>query len=85
MATLVKIDGTQIIVHPKAGIGKSFTLEELQGYVGGNIELIYPGNGVGVVNEEGLLMGLQPNVRASLVTGYDLVGDVLFCDNHEID
>lgn len=86
MATLIKTDGTLTIVHPKAGIGKPFTLEELRGYVGGYIEIIYPKDGtLGVVNEEGLLLNLKPNLRASLATGYSLVGDVLLCDNGEID
>ena len=86
MATLIKTDGTIITVHPKTGNGTAFSLEELQGYVGGYIETIYAGNGrIGVVNEEGRLMRLQPNPRASLVAGYDLVGDVLICENGEIE
>lgn len=86
MASLIKTDGTITTVHPKAGIGKSFSLEELQGYVGGYIEIVYTANGkLCVVNEEGRLMRLQPNPRASLVTGYDLVGDALICENHEVE
>lgn len=86
MATLIKADGTLKVVHPKAGIGKKFTLEEMQGYVGGYIELIYPSNGIiGVVNEEGRIKNLKPNERASLATGYALVGDVLICDDSEIN
>lgn len=86
MATLIKTDGTLTVVHPKAGIGNPFTLEELQGYVGGLIELIYPPDGkIGIVNEEGLLLGLDYNLRASLATGYDLVGDVLICEDSEIE
>lgn len=86
MATLIKTDGTQTVVHPQAGIGKAFVLEELQGYVGGYIEPVYPGNGkICVVNEEGRIMQLKSNDRASLITGYHLVGDVLICDNSEID
>lgn len=86
MATLIKADGTQTVVRPKAGIGKTFTLEETQAYVDGYIEHIHLGDGkIVVVNEEGRIMGLKPNARASLVTGYNLVGDVLICDNSELD
>lgn len=85
MATLIKSDGTLSVVHPKAGIGKAFTLEELQEFVGGYIELLHPQSGhVAIVNEEGRWLGLAPNQRASLATGYDLVGDVLICENSEI-
>lgn len=84
MATLIKTDGTQTVVHPKAGIGKSFTLEEMQGFVGGYIEIVHLACGmVAVVNEDGCLIGLKPNPRAKLVTGYHLVGDVLICDKNE--
>ncbi len=61
MATLIKTDGTISSVHPKAGIGKSFNLDELQGYVGGYIEIVYTADGkLCVVNEEGRIIGLDP-------------------------
>lgn len=86
MATLIKADGTQTVVHPQAGIGKKFTLKEMQTFVDGYVQYIYLESGkIAVVNEEGRIIGLKPNARASLVTGYNLVGDVLLCDNGEID
>ncbi len=66
-------------VHPADG--KKFTLEELQGYVGGYIELVRlpRGNGRATMyaNEEGLLFGLAVNTEASAVAGQTLVGPVI--------
>ena len=59
------------------------TLEEMQKYVGGYIELIYLNDGmVLVVNEEGLILNLPYNERATntaLAEGkeHHIVGDVL--------
>lgn len=80
MATLITPDGTLKVVHPKAGIGKKFTLDELKKIVEGYIEIICLSDGkrIAVVNEEGKLIGLQYNPRASLTTGYHLVGNVFY-------
>lgn len=60
MALLVKVDGSAERVEPKNRT--SFSLEELQGYVGGNIQIITPKAGERmVINEEGKLMGLPIN------------------------
>jgi len=64
------------------------TLEEMQEFVGGRIELVYVDNGHFVVNEEGLLDGLPINLEASLefwgLVNWDtapaLVGDVIFIE-----
>lgn len=86
MATLITPDGTLKVVHPKAGIGKKFTLDELKKIVEGYIEIIHLTDGrIAVVNEEGRIIGLQCNPRASLTTGYHLVGNVLLCENAELD
>ncbi len=86
MATLITPDGTLKVVHPKAGIGKKFTLKEMQTIVEGYVEYLYLPNGViAVVNEEGRLIGLKYNPRASLTTGWHLVGNVLLCDNTELN
>jgi hypothetical protein len=37
------------------------------------------------VNEEGLLMGLKPNIIATNLAGVLLLGDVLMIDNKEIE
>lgn len=86
MATLITPDGTLKVVHPKAGIGKKFTLKEMQSFVEGYVQYVRLQNGgIAVVNEEGRLIGLQCNPRASLATGYHLVGNVLLCENAELD
>ena len=77
-ATLIKTDGTETIVTSE---GKEFTLKELQGYVGGYIEIINLRSGkILVVNEEGLLKGLPQNLGASALTRGNpwIVGDVLW-------
>lgn len=62
-----------------------FTLEELQGMVGGFIEILDCGNWYMVVNEEGKLLGLPVNQMATIffrqfhATVDFLVGDVLVC------
>jgi hypothetical protein len=64
------------------------TLEEMQEFVGGRIELVYVDNGHFVVNEEGLLDGLPINLEASLefwdVADFEmappLVGNVIFIE-----
>lgn len=86
MATLITPDGTLKVVHPEAGIGKSFTIRELQGMVDGYFEYINLSDGrIAVVNDIGREIGLQCNPRASLATGYHLVGNVLLCDFSELD
>ena len=64
------------------------TLEEMQEFVGGRIELVYVDNGHFLVNEEGLLDGLPINLEASLefwdVADAEmapaLVGNVIFIE-----
>lgn len=54
------------------------TLEELQKFVGGNIELVYLQNGDHlIVNEEGLLLQLKKNHEASEIAGQTIVGNAL--------
>lgn len=91
MAELLKASGDIKIVSPKKG--KTFSLEELQEYVGGDIETIssLDGNHIMVVNEEGKLMGLPFNYFATIrflneFTRMDhIVGDVLICRFDEIE
>lgn len=88
MATLVKANGTEVHVTPADGA--AFSLEELQGYVGGYIEIV-PSRISGcelVVNEEGLLNELPFNSKASQllrpdVFGGRVVGDAVFCTRAE--
>lgn len=84
MALLIKADGTKEVVHPANG--KAFTLEELQKYVGGYIELLYAlrlgeceklgmaskGNNTleMYINEEGKINDLPPNLIATILYTY---------------
>ncbi len=56
------------------------SLEDMQKAVGGYIEAVYHDTTRQkclLVNEEGLILGLHVNTRASLLYGYPLAGDVL--------
>ena len=63
---------------------KGYTLEEVQKFVGGYVEVVpVPGHRgrIFIVNEEGLLHGLPLNAVASAAAGRTLVGDVLECNS----
>ena len=81
MALLIRADGTEQEVHPANG--KRFSLEELQGFVGGLVELIDVGEGIMWINEEGKLINLPYNEGATglaapyLFWGDYVAGDVL--------
>jgi len=92
MATQWKIDGTSNVISPPPdGV---FTFKELQGFVGGSIEMIFlDKNSVMIVNEEG--MGKLPlNANATRVYQDILAkrnppgdaaifGDAVVCSNRE--
>lgn len=88
MATLIKPDGATSNVLPADGA--SFTLKELQAFVGGYIQIIRVGSALYVLNEEGKLLGLPANVAAThrahdfLLEGDYLCGAVLICEPHEV-
>ena len=81
---LYRTDGTQVGVVPANR--RNFTLEELQGYVGGYIETVQLTHGTMYCNEEGLFNGLPFNRLATNHANKDkwwrgqayLVGDVIF-------
>lgn len=83
--------GKQFAVFPEDH--DVFTLEELQHYVGGLIEIVNLADGrVMVLNEEGKLNGLPPNAKATylLMQGEFLfpdivVGDVIVCDESYLE
>lgn len=90
MATLIKADGATSDVLPSNG--QSFTLKELQAFVGGYIEIIRVGSSTWyVINEEGKLLGLPANVAAThrahdfLFEGDYLCGAVLICEPRELE
>jgi hypothetical protein len=85
MAALIKADGTisEVVPHNQ----KTFSLEELQGFVHGYIELVHvPSDrkAVMVVNEEGLVYDLPLNHAASQLADQRIVGDALVCLRKEI-
>lgn len=88
MATLIKSNGEESYVEPKNG--HEFTLEELQGLVGGYIEMVPLSGQIIVCDEEGLLKGLPVNKRATIVaralgwSGDSFVGNVVICDKKYI-
>lgn len=89
MAKLIKSNGEVSEVCPKNGT--DFQLDELQGFVGGLIEIVYPMTGapkgtILVVNEEGKLINLPVNGVASAMMGFTdaIVGDVLLCESSQV-
>jgi|DEB0MinimDraft_10_1074344.scaffolds.fasta_scaffold08430_7 hypothetical protein len=60
-------------------------LETLQEAVGGYIQLVSSPYGDCYVNEEGLLLGLKPNVFASAMLGQHIVGAVVLCTKMEMN
>jgi len=86
MATQIKTTGEITEVVPANG--STWSLKELQDFVGGYIEIVRLPASFGqvmVVNEEGLLYGLAENPIASLEAKRRIVGDVIVCDGKEID
>jgi hypothetical protein len=79
-------DGVDVV---EPANGKDWTLGELQGLVGGMIEVIYrlpaakPGM-IAVVNEEGLLRGLPFNPVASEMASRSLTGPVVLIPEHTL-
>lgn len=78
----------------KPANGSVFTLEELQSFVGGYIEIVPIGSThLLVIDEEGKLKGKPINEAATLHARRNgciapddvIVGDALFCDNIEVD
>jgi hypothetical protein len=51
--------------------------QELQRYVGGTFDVVRGDNIVTYCHDEGLLIGLEPNLRASLLCNQLIVGDVV--------
>ena len=77
VGTLIQTNGQAFTVRPYNG--KKFSLTELQGFVGGDIELVRMkrGNGRGTmyVNGEGKLKDLAPNQAATKIA--DIDGDII--------
>ena len=88
MAVLIKAHTDESVnVSPKNG--KTFSLKELQEYVGGLIEILYlPEHRLLIINDEGKLLGLEMNVIASAIYGRlddFIVGDAIYCSDEEVE
>jgi hypothetical protein len=87
MALHIKANGTETVVHPTNGV--EFSLEELQNFVGGYIELVFTKeNKEMYVNEEGLLKNLPLNDKATYLLAHryglqGIHGDVIICEKGE--
>ena len=88
MAEIIKTNGERIKVAPKNG--KDFKLDELREIVNGYIEVLYLGDKLMVLNEDGKIDELPINIEATKeYTKYfgpsDIIcGNVLLCDCHQI-
>lgn len=88
MAKLIKPDGTISEIKPLKG--NHFTLEELQGYIHGYIELVSTKDGKQMyIDEEGKIKKLDLNEKATMLySGADfdcIFGTAIVCDNDEIE
>ena len=90
-ARVIKTNGEVIEVTPKNGT--DFSLEEMQGVVGGLIEIIDTPDGkqIMVLNEEGKLEDLPFNMIATGIAVKDfglvgdyIAGDVLVCPSEMV-
>jgi len=60
--------------------GTDFTGDEIHAIVGGYFEIVrLDSRNIMLVDEEGLLKGKPVNTGASLISGQNIVGDVLVC------
>lgn len=82
MAWLLKTDKTREQIAPANG--RDFTLAELQGYVGGCIDVVRLGTLLLVVNDDGLLFDLPYNHAASLAASGHIVGNAVLCNASEV-
>lgn len=88
MAYIIKTTGEFVEVQPKNGT--DFQLEELKATIGGGyIEIVRPAiaaNLYMIVDEEGKLKNLPPNIPATVIYGSSdvIAGDVLLCLQNQI-
>ena len=88
MAQIIKADGTIQEVQPKNG--NDFKLAEMNEIVGGYIEIINAKDGrIIIIDEEGKLKNKPFNEEATKLYIHGLqdpiVGDVLVCNQEEVD
>lgn len=80
MAILITTDGEVVDNYDASDLGKK------QNAVGGYIEYVRTRLGMTfIVNEEGMLLGLKPNMLASNLAEMLLLGNVLIVSQEEIE
>lgn len=86
MAKWIKTNG--LIENVKPANGTDFSLEELQGFVNGYVEIVrFPNKHdlIMIVDDEGALKDDKAiNWQASSVVGQFIFGNVLICKNEEV-
>lgn len=90
MAKLYKTSGEIVEIEPENG--SDFSLEELQSFVDGHIELVYLNEDeMMIVNEEGKLRNLPYNQNATARFNKEMgfradyiAGDALICKHNQI-
>ena len=84
MNKLIQADG--VVKDIKPANGKTYSLKELQEFVGGYIELVsLPDNLIMLVNEEGYNENLPPNNRVRLIFNKQIVGNAVVCPRDFLD
>lgn len=87
MTHIIKVNGEEVEIQPQNGA--DFKLRELQDIVGGYIETLPVANDqLMIINEEGKLMRLPINERATEIAYENgvfdcIVGDVVICTEDE--
>ena len=66
-------------------VRSTMTFAEAQAAVGGFVEVVPTDDGVLLVNEEGRLRGMEPNLNASYTFGRMLVGPVVSLTGSDVD
>jgi hypothetical protein len=80
MAILITADGEVVDNYDASDLGKK------QNAVGGYIEYVRTRLGMTfIVNEEGMLLGLKPNMLASSMAETLILGNALMVDQKEIE
>ena len=88
MSKLIKATGEVEDFPPTSG--RRYTLEELQGAVGGYIQIV-PSENEGmvlVIDEEGKMKGKYRNAMASTLYGHTddyIVGDAVYCPEWRVE
>lgn len=90
MAKLIKVNGEEIEISPKNGT--DFSLEELQNYVDGYIEIVNlrSENNIMIINEEGAINDMPVNLKASMIYSKEfnvnqcIYGNVVVCKHNMV-